>query len=95
MLYVPNPLQIVVTAFALFALSRVILRARDGRISKKEAIVWSAIWIVLILAVYLTRYFSFLEEIGGARRPIDVMMVLSIILLFYLNFRLYVKLDQT
>ncbi len=86
--------QIIVTAFALFALSRVILRAKDNVISKKEALVWSGIWVLVIALAYFSNSLSFLEELGGARRPLDVLLTLGLIFLFYLNFRLYVKLDQ-
>ncbi|MBI1969290.1 DUF2304 family protein [Candidatus Woesearchaeota archaeon] len=87
-------LEIVVTAFALFALSRVMLRMKDGKITKKEGFFWCAVWVLAIVLVFVKDYLNLLQDFISTRRPVDAIIYISIILLFYLVFRIYVKLDQ-
>lgn len=87
-------LEIVVTAFALFALSRVMLRMKDGKITKKEGLFWCAVWVLAIVLVFVKDYLNLLQDFISTRRPVDAIIYISIILLFYLVFRIYVKLDQ-
>lgn len=86
-------LQILVVAFALFAWSRAILRFKNGQISFAEFIMWSVLWIgaaVVVLAPQWTEPFANFLGIG---RPIDVGIYASIVLLFYLIFKVYVKIE--
>lgn len=79
--------------FAIFAASRVILRYREHKSSWKELIFWNIIWIAaVIIAIFpdITFYFS---RILGIERGIDLIIYISIIALFYLMFRLYVKIE--
>lgn len=87
-------LEIAVVAFALFALSRALLRWRDAQISWREALFWAALWLAVIAAVLLQEQLGLMGRLIESRRPADVFIYLSILLLFYLIFRLYVKLDN-
>src|SRR3989344_1192983 len=87
-------LEIVVIVFCLFALSRVVLRWKDGQVSWREAAFWTAIWLAVIAAVFLQSQLRILGNLIDSRRPVDVLMYIIILLLFYLIFRMYVKLDR-
>ncbi len=89
-----TPLQIVVVLFALFALSRVIFRLKESNITKKEAFFWSLVWIALIIVVFLPGVAGFIAGILGIGRAIDVVVYAAIIVLFYLIFRIYVRLEK-
>ncbi len=82
-------------AFSLFALSRVFLRMRKSEISKGEFAFWSLLWIVIIIISVIPRTTNFLAQIVGIGRGADLALVIAVILLFYLNFRLYVKISNT
>lgn len=87
-------IQIFALLFAGFAISRALLRFKDRKITGKELSFWMIIWaavIVIALLPALTFYFSRLVGIG---RGIDFVVYMSIILLFYLVFRIYVQLDS-
>ena len=86
-------LEIVVFVFCLFAISRVILRLRDRQVSVREGIFWIALWLIVIVLVWLQNQIGLFSKYLAGRRPVDVIMYMSILLLFYLLFRLYVKLD--
>ena len=80
--------------FAVFALSRVILRFKERAVSFRELIFWSVLWLAMILIAFLPGISGFIANIFGIGRGVDVLVYVSIIVLFYVLFRLYVKLDS-
>jgi len=87
-------LQIVVVLFALFALSRAFLRFKDSKITKKELALWAIVWIAAIIVILIPGTTSIVAKMLGVTRGADVVVYFSIILLFYLVFRVYVKLES-
>lgn len=88
-------IQVLALAFAIFAVSRAVLRARDKKISIAELVFWITVWLALILVVMFPYLTNYLARVMGIGRGIDVVVYLSIGLLFYLIFRLYVKIEET
>lgn len=86
-------LQIIVIAFALFAWSRAILRFRNGQISILEFSLWSVLWLGVGGAVVRPEWGVPIAGFLGIGRPIDVAIYASIVMLFYLVFKAYVKLE--
>ncbi len=88
-------IQILAFVFVTFAASRAVLRARDKKISVGELFLWLAIWGGLIFVVFFPGITSYFAQLLGIGRGVDVIVYVSISLLFYLIFRLYVKLEET
>lgn len=86
-------IQILAVLFALFALSRALLRMKDGRVSVKEFMFWGALWILVIVVAFIPGVAGSISLVLGIERPVDALVYSGIILLFYLMFRIYVKLD--
>jgi hypothetical protein len=89
-----SALQVIVVVFALFAWSRAMLRLRDRKISLGEFFFWTAIWLMVIVTSLLPKTADVLADFFGISRPIDLAVYVSILLLLYLMFRLYVKNEQ-
>ena len=89
-----EPIQIIAIIFALFALSRATLRLKDKSINSIQFIFWGLIWVAVIIIAFVPNITSSISNILGIRRGIDVLIYLGMILLFYLIFRLYVKIDR-
>lgn len=87
-------IQIIVLVFVVFAASRVILRAKDKKISVTELFFWLAVWAVLAGVVFFPELTAPAAIFLGVGRGIDVIIYVSIGLLFYLIFRLYVKIEE-
>jgi len=87
-------IQIIIIVFALFAYSRAILRFKDKKISISELALWTVVWVSVILAGINTGSISWLSDALGIKRPVDLALYSSVILLFYLTFRIYVKLES-
>jgi hypothetical protein len=86
-------LQVFVVAFAVFAVSRAFLRFKDRRISALSFALWCAVWIAAIVVVIIPATSVFFANLLGIQRGADFVVYVSIVVLFYLLFRLYVKID--
>ncbi len=89
-----SPIQIIVILFSLFAISRVILRFKDRSVTLQSLFFWVILWMATVLFVMLPRTASILTNFFGVGRGADLLIYLSIILLFYLIFKIYVKIDN-
>ena len=87
-------LQVIVVLFALFAISRAFLRFKDRKISIWSFGAWSVLWIAAIVVILLPGTSFFFANLLGIKRGADFVVYVSIIALFYLVFRLYVKIDS-
>jgi len=87
-------IQVLIMIFALFAWSRAILRLKSKNIGLGELLFWSIIWIAVIVVALFPEIISNLSEIAGVGRAVDLVVYVSIIVLFYLIFRLYVIIDS-
>lgn len=89
-----EPIQIAAIIFALFAYSRVILRYKDKKMSNSGFLFWSIIWISIIVFASIPQVINSFASFFGIGRPIDLVVYVSIVLLFYLIFRMYVKIES-
>lgn len=90
-----EPLQIIVLVFALFALSRSLLRWKDKAITNQEFLFWTLLWAAVIIVALAPGLTYFIAAPLGIKRGIDIAVYVGVMLLFYLIFRLYVKTEKT
>jgi len=88
------PIQIIFALFILFAASRVILRFKDGEIHLGALIFWLIVWTGATLAVIFPDKTSQLAKLLGIGRGADIIIYLSLALLFYLVFRQNVLIEN-
>lgn len=86
--------QIFVTLFCLFALNRVVIRYRTHSISGREIIIWFIFWVSVIFVVLVPSSTAQLAKFFGIGRGVDLAMYLSLMFLFYIVFRLVVRLEK-
>ncbi len=66
-----------------------LLRFRDGKMSLNMLLVWTVIWVLLIVfSVYPTTT-SLLSNITGIGRGLDIILIFGLIGCFYLIFKIY------
>ena len=87
-------IELLGLVFSLFALSRVFLRFREGRLSWGMMIVWSLIWISVIAFIISPDRFETVSRAIGMQRPLDFVFVVGLIIAYYLIFRLYIYLEE-
>lgn len=86
-------LQILITLFVLFAISRVWLRYRDGSIGIFGTMIWSILWVAIGAIVWWPVVTTEFARLIGVKRGVDAVVYFSIIVLFYGLFRVYVKME--
>lgn len=88
------PVQIVFGAFLLFAVSRVLLRLKDGTLSLKNFIFWASLFVIALIGVIRPELTTLVAQKLGINRGSDVVVYASILLLFYLIFRTNILLEN-
>jgi hypothetical protein len=89
-----NAIQIVLICFAFFAMSRVVLRYRRGGMRMLQLALWMLFWVgVVVVAVHPDTTGLFARWLGVGR-GVDIAMYLSILMIFYLLFRSFAKIED-
>lgn len=87
-------LNLMVLIFGIFAISRAILRFNSKELSFREMVFWLMIWTTILVIVFFPAITTDVAKTIGVGRGADSAFFAAIILLFYLSFRLYVKIDK-
>lgn len=89
-----NILEIIFTIFAFFAWSRAFLRYRESKISSKDLVLWTIIWGGMVALVFTPGKADFIAAKFGVREGNDLIFFLGISILFYIVYRVYVRLGE-
>lgn len=87
-------IQIILVVFFLFVLFKVFDRFRSGDLKGKEAIGWLVFWILAGAVVVNPNSTLFLAKILGVGRGVDAIIYLAMALLFFLVFKIFVRLEK-
>ncbi|MBI5065272.1 DUF2304 family protein [Candidatus Woesearchaeota archaeon] len=88
-------ISVIIIIFALFAWSRALLRFKDKKIKGSEFSFWTLIWLSVLVLSLNPELAGLISFKLGIERPVDLVVYSSVLLLFYLNFRIYVKQEKT
>ncbi len=86
--------QIIVIVFCLFAALRVWQKARSRALNRRWGAFWLFFWLIVGVVVALPWTTSLLAARLGVTRGVDLVMYVAVIALFYLVFRLTVKIEK-
>lgn len=78
---------------ALFAISRAFLRFRDKKLGGQGLVFWISLWALAVIFAFAPHGVSYVADLVGIQRGTDFVAYLSIILLFYMIFRIYIKFE--
>src|SRR4030042_1121983 len=87
-------IQISLLIIIIFAISRVILRLKERVITTRLALFWIIIWTAALVGTILPQTTSRIASFFGVGRGVDVIVYISLALLFYLVFRIYVMIED-
>lgn len=87
-------IQIIIIIFILFVLSRVIYRFKRGEITSRELVIWLVFWLLVAGAVVMPKKTDVISQWLGVERGADLLVYLSIIVLFFIVFKIIVKLEK-
>ena len=87
-------IQVVGIVIALFSLLMVLIRFRKKQISLREFSLLGVFWIILGVFILYPWLMSRLATLVGVGRGVDVIVYLGLILLFYLVFKINVRMEK-
>ena len=87
-------LKILAIIFVVFAASRAYFRFKDKSLSIWNLFFWVIVWVSILAFVFDPTMSDKIAKFLGLQRGTDSIFFIAIILLFYLMFRLYVKIDR-
>lgn len=88
------PIQLLLLIFIVFAASRAVMQFRGGSIRFGAMIFWLGIWSVASVAIFYPEKTTEIARSLGIGRGVDIIVYVSIAILFYLVFRLHVYMED-
>ena len=87
-------IQILLILFIIYAVIKVALRYKDKIISLQEFVLWTIFWFMVGFVIILPSATSLAANWVGVGRGVDLAIYISILILFYLVFRILARLDK-
>ncbi len=87
-------IQILISLFALFAISRLIIKKTRQELKIPEFFIWLIFWLIASVVVWIPNVTNILANFLGIGRGADLVFYLSILILFYLIFKVYIKIER-
>ena len=87
-------IQFFIIAFALFATYRALNQFKNGNLQIGWLVFWVGFWALAVVAVSVPETTDLAARWFGVGRGADLVVYLSVTVLFYLVFRMFVKLED-
>ena len=87
-------IQIIILIFAVFVLTRVVYQFKKRAVSITWLVFWIVFWSCAATVAVLPQTADALARFVGVGRGADVVVYFSLAALFYIVFRIYVKIEQ-
>lgn len=87
-------IQILIILFVVFVLYRTFLRYKNKDITGRELGIWVVFWALVALATAYPKKTDVLANLVGVERGADLLVYLSVIVLFFVVFKIIVKLEK-
>lgn len=89
-----KPAQLLLLAFVLAALAKAIHSYRGRRMPPLDFLFWMLVWLGTAAIIIVPEATSFVAHLLGIGRGADLIIYLSLLISFYLMFRLYMALAR-
>jgi len=89
-----HAIQIVLTCFAIFAMSRVVIRYRRGLMRMLHVVMWLLFWVCVVVVALRPETTDLLATWLGVGRGVDTAMYFALLMIFYLLFRSFGKIED-
>ncbi|MFH1565499.1 MAG: DUF2304 domain-containing protein [bacterium] len=84
----------IIIIFSLFVVYKAEKKFKNKDISKREYSLWIVFWIMVIMATLMPKNIDKIAQFAGVERGADLIVYLSIMIIFYLIFRILVSLEK-
>lgn len=87
-------IKYLIIVFIIFVLWRTFLRFRSKDITGRELSIWTIFWVAVILSTLAPQKTDVVAKFLGVGRGADLLVYLSVIILFFVVFKIIVKLEK-
>ena len=87
-------IQFIIILFSAFVIFRLIDKFKKKEVSTKEFCLWLFFWLLVISATIWFRKTDVIAKFFGVEKGADLAVYVSIIVLFYLVFKMVIKFDK-
>jgi hypothetical protein len=87
-------IQMLAILFVIFALWRVIIKFKRREIRSTEFLMWLVFWLAVGVAFVTPESLTKLANLLGIGRGADLVLYVAVIVVFYLMFRIFVRLEK-
>ena len=89
-----QPIQILFLLVICIVIGKLIVRFKKNDIKVLEFVLWLLFWLIAFIIILLPQTTSFLARVLGIGRGADLVIYISLIILFYIAFRISVRLEK-
>lgn len=86
--------QIILTSIIVFIIYRTVLTYKKGNLTKIFTFIWLSFWLIILFFLFKQQLLSQIAHSLGISRGVDLALYLSIIIIFYLIFRIFASLEE-
>ncbi|HPI67532.1 MAG TPA: DUF2304 family protein [bacterium] len=87
-------IQILISLFALFSLSRLFIKMRQSGSKLSASLLWFIFWLAVGIIVWIPSFTTTVANFLGIGRGADLVLYLGLIIVFYLIFKIYARLEK-
>ncbi|MBU4360244.1 DUF2304 domain-containing protein [Candidatus Parcubacteria bacterium] len=87
-------IQILLSFFILFVVFKLFLRFRKKTLQSIAFLIWLIFWLLALIAVWVPGLLTQIANLLGIGRGADLIFYISLLIIFYLIFRIYIKFEK-
>ena len=87
-------LQILITILVIVALSAVVQKRKQNKLSLSQALNWFIMWLGVLIVFWYPESTSYLASSLGIGRGADLIVYTAILIMFYMIFKMYMRMDK-
>lgn len=87
-------IQILSSLFVIFALWRLIVKFRRSELKPSQFILWFVFWLSAGIAFLTPALLTKFANLLGIGRGTDLVLYLAVVVVFYLIFKIFVRLEK-
>jgi len=87
-------IKFIVIFFVIFAIWRTIVRLKREEIRIVETAIWVIFWLIVGTVAIIPQTTDIVAQFLGVSRGVDLLVYISIVVLFFIIFKIIVKLEK-
>lgn len=87
-------IKLIIIVFVLTVIGRTIARFQKGDITTRELTIWTIFWLLVGLVAIAPKKTDAIAQWLGVERGADLLVYISIMVLFFIVFKIIVKLEK-